>query len=195
MLKLIVDCETTGLDPERHSLIEIAAQAPNGNRCTLSFRPRPGSELDPKALEVNGYHWAELDACPTSYVDGISGFFGWLAAQHPDGLKAKWTLAGMNPRGLDWPFLERAWRDAGFDVSTDARFPFGHRTLDLHSQVVLYAASVGVVVPDGGFSSESICDLLKIEREPKPHRANGGLDWEVQAFEAIGNAFRMEGRP
>jgi DNA polymerase III epsilon subunit-like protein len=52
------DLETTGTDPHRHSIIQIACMIESEGKIIDSFeskmRPLPGREIDPIALAVNG---------------------------------------------------------------------------------------------------------------------------------------------
>lgn len=58
---VFVDVETTGLDPERHELLEVAAVRVHPHTLEpldhASARVRPGrlADANPRALEVNGY--------------------------------------------------------------------------------------------------------------------------------------------
>jgi DNA polymerase III epsilon subunit-like protein len=57
--KLFVDVETTGLDAQRNGVIEICAIAEidhvQVDTLHLQLRPFRADEIDPEALEVNGY--------------------------------------------------------------------------------------------------------------------------------------------
>ena len=56
-----VDVETTGLDPVRHELLELAAVRVDRHtlepldHVSVKVRPERLADADPKALEVNGY--------------------------------------------------------------------------------------------------------------------------------------------
>jgi len=58
---VFVDVETTGLDPERHELLELAAVRVDPHtlepidHASVRVRPTRLADADPKALEVNGY--------------------------------------------------------------------------------------------------------------------------------------------
>jgi len=68
MRQLILDTETTGLDPQLgHRIIEIAAvelvhRRPTGRH--LHFRVDPGREVDAAASEVHGMTWEDLKGKP-----------------------------------------------------------------------------------------------------------------------------------
>ena len=50
----ILDTETTGLDPTKHEIIEIAVKSPLGTFHSL-VKPQRLDLAEPKALELNGY--------------------------------------------------------------------------------------------------------------------------------------------
>lgn len=50
----ILDTETTGLDPQRHEILEIAVKSPLGTFHSL-IKPVRLDTAEPKALELNGY--------------------------------------------------------------------------------------------------------------------------------------------
>jgi DNA polymerase-3 subunit epsilon len=68
MRQLILDTETTGLDPKLgHRIIEIAAVELVHRRATgrhLHFRVDPGREIDVEAAEVHGMTWEDLKGQP-----------------------------------------------------------------------------------------------------------------------------------
>jgi len=69
MTHLILDTETTGLNPkEGHRLCEIAVLGllPNGSTYTaFHTRLNPERDLDPAAAAINGYSWDQLKDQPT----------------------------------------------------------------------------------------------------------------------------------
>ena len=68
MRQIILDTETTGLDPRQgHRIIEIAAlevvdRRPTGRH--VHFRVNPEREIDPAATEVHGMTWEDLKDKP-----------------------------------------------------------------------------------------------------------------------------------
>src|SRR5689334_18489036 len=67
MRQLILDTETTGLDPKDHRIIEIAAvelvdRRPTGR--TVHFYINPDQEIDFGAIEVHGLSWEMLRDMP-----------------------------------------------------------------------------------------------------------------------------------
>jgi DNA polymerase III subunit epsilon len=115
------DLETTGTDPHRHSIIQIACMIEENGKIVDSFeskmRPLPGREIDPKALAVNGATVAEIYEYPLPaqvYFD-----FRQFCARHGHaGDKAnRFVPAGYN-NGFDLDF----WND--FHTAMDSKFAF-----------------------------------------------------------------------
>ena len=119
---LWVDTETTGLDPERNGIIEIAGifQYP-GQRDQKSKRFEtmcdPGRvELHPKALEVNGIK--EEDISTFQPID--------RALANMDTYVEPWcVIAGWNCAGFDIPFMKAAYKRAGI------KWRFHYHCLDM----------------------------------------------------------------
>ena len=67
MRKIIIDTETTGLDPKGHRIIELAALEVISRRSTgraVHFRLDPEREIDAGATEVHGMTWEDLKGKP-----------------------------------------------------------------------------------------------------------------------------------
>jgi hypothetical protein len=179
---VMVDVETTGLDPARHGLIEFALLAWDGASLVCSFRPRPGCEIDTAALEVNGATKRGLDAREQAYYEAIDELYGFLVTLERRAGE-RLTLCGMNVH-FDAGMLGAAWDDA----YPSRRFPWSHRYYDLHSVALQYLTLIG---RDGGkLYSDAICQALGIEPEPKPHQAWQGVHWSCRAFARIHSHLR-----
>lgn len=151
-----VDVETTGLDPDRHELLEVAAIRvdPSLERIIDAFstkvRPTCPHMATAEAIQVNGYteagwHLAASLGCALANVGHvISGAM----------------LAGHNV-AFDAAFLESGYARVGVEMPD-----VGHRRLDTLSLAwPLYASG-----ELDSLSLDAICARLGIER-PSPHRA------------------------
>jgi DNA polymerase III epsilon subunit-like protein len=145
---LAVDTETTGLDADKHSLLELAAiplddklQKKAVEPFHVLIRPLPGRTIDRKAIDVNRHVWVYDEQSP-EYKAALSytascGLFRGYVAQH-FGANASWIiLVGWNP-SFDMGFLKRlyTYHDGYTDVPTDdvlkkAGWPFHYHTVDL----------------------------------------------------------------
>lgn len=173
---VVVDIETTGLDPARHSIIEIGAVALADDRRVFETRCRvwPGSKWDKRAERVHGQSQAACsDPIRPTEAEAVELLAGWLRYHWAVG---QLTLAGMNPR-FDLDFLLAAsTRGPGHVLSG----LFSHRTLDMHSlAVALTDADLRELHTDG------IYRTLGFDDEPHPHRALTGALREREAILAM----------
>lgn len=153
---VFVDVETTGLDPERHELIEVAAVRVHPHTLEpidhASARVRPGrlADADPRALEVNGYTdeaWRDavtLQAALRQVAPLLDGA----------------VVAGHNV-GFDWAFLSRGFARAGLPLPA-----VDYHRVDTASLAwpLLAAAEID------SLSLDAVCAALGLSR-PSPHRA------------------------
>lgn len=118
---LWIDTETTGIDPIRHGIIQIAALMEIAGEVVdefeLKFRPHDGAEINPDALAVTGTLPEELETRGES-VDACHTFARWLNKhinQYDRTDKA--YPAGYNAR-FDLDFVERWFRLSGSKYGT-----------------------------------------------------------------------------
>jgi DNA polymerase-3 subunit epsilon len=112
MRQIIVDTETTGLDPKQgHRIIEIAALEVVDRRATgrtLHFHIDPGRDVDVAATEVHGKTWDDLKGHPK---------FADVAAQFLDFARgAEWVIHNAP---FDIAFLDDELARAGLPRCAD----------------------------------------------------------------------------
>lgn len=136
-----LDTETTGLDPTRHEVWEIA-WAVDDQPIKQAFVPHSTVSADPTALAMNGYH----DRCEDARV---SRFMEDALYADLEGA----TVVGANP-AFDTAFLSARWGEAPWhyrliDVET---FAMGALCLDrpigLASIRQRLVDEFGVVIPE-----------------------------------------------
>jgi len=176
---IVLDIETTGLDPRLHSIVEVGAidfDCP-GNYFDARCQIREGAEIDLKALEINGLSLAEIrDKTILTQIDLISGFMNWM-----ENIEDK-TIAGQNV-DFDINFLNESSARCGLD------FNLGKRKVDQHSIVYAHLLKRNIKSPlKNGYSdlnSDFIMNYVGLPPEPKPHRAINGARYEAEALSRL----------
>lgn len=167
---IIIDAETSGLDPERNSLLSLGAvDFSTGDEFYKECRIYPDTVIDDVSLGINGFTREQCvdpkKGLPyTVYMD----FLTWAKGREP-------LLAGQQVASFDARFLQAIHAREGIIPL----WPFGYRTVDLHS--VAYAR-FGV-----SLNLDGILNALQLPSETKPHNALTGAKLEAQAFRLLFN--------
>lgn len=167
---IVVDCETTGLDPRKHWVLEVAAvNVATGDE--LYFVPavpdRALEAADPKAMEVNRYFERGLDAMRIK----DHGLTAWFWSQLWEWLDGN-TIGGSNP-GFDAAMLNKTawWLPAS---------PWHYRLADLSA----YAAGRLGIPPTELPGLDVVCQLLGVENDC-PHSALGDARAAAECFRRL----------
>jgi DNA polymerase-3 subunit epsilon len=119
---LYLDCETTGLDPNKHGVIQVACLYAEGrdilrakikDRLNLRFNPLSiGCEIDKEALKINGIKKKEIKKFPTdSFQDLIFFLDTYINPYKPED---KLIVIGQNVK-FDVEFLHGWAKREGFE--------------------------------------------------------------------------------
>lgn len=173
---VVIDIETTGLNPFENSIIEIGAidfYNPK-NQFSQRCRIRENSVINKKALEVNGYTLSELyDKNLQSEKQLLLNFISWI-----EKIEFR-TLAGQNVN-FDLSFLN-ATKDREQII-----FEWGRRIVDIHSVAYTHMVSRGINPPlnDGNskLGGDFIMKYVGIPPEPRPHSGINGALYETEAL-------------
>jgi len=176
---IILDIETSGTNPSKHSILSIGAidfLDPSrifSKECQI----RPGAHIDEEGMAVNGFSREEItDKNKETEGKIVSDFFEWAMKSEDH------TVAGQNP-SFDVSFLQIA-----ADIY-DQNFPLAHRTIDLHSICLAHMVRRGLKIPienkRSALNSDSIMEYVGLPAEPKPHIAFNGAKWEAEAFSRL----------
>lgn len=176
---IVVDVETTGTNPEKHSIVSIGAIdffKPE-NQFYKECRIWEGAEITEKALEINGFSIEDItNPNKPSLEYTIKEFLTWT-----ENIPQK-VIAGENP-SFDSNFLRTSAERYGI------KWNLGHRTVDLHS--VSYGEymilDVEMPIKDGksDLSLDKTLNFVGLPAEPKPHNALTGAKLEAEAFSRI----------
>jgi len=176
---VVVDVETTGLDPKKYSIVSIGAVDFDNPERTFygECRIYDGAKVSEDALKVNGFTLEEVqDPNKKSLEEIMHEFVSWL------GECEELTMIGQNP-SFDRDFINNSFWRAGID------FKFAVRTVDLHSIAFFDHLKRGIDIPHknkhSDLSLDEIAKYAGLTEEPKPHNALNGAKFEAEAFSRI----------
>ncbi len=176
---IVVDVETTGTDPQKHSLVSIGAI--DFDNPTEQFyeecRIWEGAHIDPAAMVVNGF--SEEDVRTQNKPEEgeiVKHFFTWFEG------RGNQLVAAQNPM-FDLGFLQAAAIRHHIDIK------LAHRSLDLHTVTYFHMIKANVLPPvknkKSDINSDGIMAYVGIPAEPKPHIALNGAVWEAEALSRL----------
>ncbi len=168
---IVLDVESSGLVPERHSILSLGALDLDDptNQFYEECQVWDGAEVEDEALAINGFSREDVmgqGSAKQTEAGLIASFVAWAMDRPKDR-----TLAAQNVT-FDRLFVEAACKRAGIEC------PFAHRTLDVHSLVWMHMRMRGIEPPmKNGHSGIDLSEALAyvgLDEEPKPHNALTG---------------------
>lgn len=176
---VIVDIETTGLDPAKHSILSIGAVdfLDPTNRFYGECRMADGSECTSEALAINGFSLEQItDSKKQSVAQLVTNFFTWL-----DPIKNK-TFAGQNV-WFDRDFIAAACRQHNLPHKIDKRL------VDLHAVCYAKFVETGQAIPlrEGysGLTTDTILSFVGLDKRPGTHNALDDALLEAESFSRL----------
>ncbi|MEM3815066.1 MAG: 3'-5' exonuclease [Candidatus Micrarchaeia archaeon] len=177
---MVIDVETTGLDPKKNSIISIGAvDFSNPKRQFYrECRPWEGAIIEEAALSVNGFKRDSLfDPNKPSLKEAISEFLSWLLKSENQ------TLAGHNFGSFDSKFIQAAIEIYNLNHRIQSR------SVDLHS--ICYADHLrkGIAIPmkwnKANITSDYVFNYVGLPEEPHPHIAITGAKFIAESFSRL----------
>ena len=176
---IVVDVETTGLDPRKHGIISIGAvefEKPT-NQFYGECRIEKHIAVDRAALEVNGFAIEEITKVERPLPKVLAkDFYKWLKS-----IKDK-TLGGHNT-GFDAGMLRVAFRAARL------KWPFGFRLIDMHglayAHMKTHRRKTPLLHDVSAISANTVHEYVGLKREPEPHNALMGAKMEAEAMSRL----------
>lgn len=159
MRQIVIDTETTGLDPRLgHRVIELAALEIVDRRATgraVHFRIDPGREIDAGATEVHGMTWEDLKGKP-KFRDVAAEFIDFA-------------------RGADW-IIHNAPFDVGF-LDAELRQAELSCCAEFHAGLIDTLALAREMFPGKRNSLDALCERFGVDNT---HRAVHGALLDAQ---------------
>jgi DNA polymerase III epsilon subunit-like protein len=179
---LVVDCEMSGLDPQKNSIVSIGAVDFDnpGRQLYEECRVWNGAHIEDEALAVNGFTKEQvLDSAKQSEADAVHTFIQFAGDMDDT------TIAGQNVF-TDLYFLRAAALRAGHTA-----WPFAHRILDIHSICWTHMVKRGVTPPvdpvkkHTSLNLDAVLNYCGIPEEPKPHNALTGAKCNAEVISRL----------
>ena len=188
-IAIVLDTETTGLDPAKTHVVEIALKIVDTVRGTLlaeyenvvALSAEEWSKAEPKALEVNGFTKEEVSARGVSRQTIAADICGLFSTLKLTGRTAFFLC--QNPT-FDKAFFFQLCPQ---DVQAGLRFPYCWLGLEaMNWALEARAVSRGERAPyDIPMSKDGIASSHGIAPEMKPHRAMNGVNHLLAIYTGI----------
>lgn len=196
---VFIDTETTGLDPDRHAIWEVALITPDGNEHVWQF-PVDEMSADPFALDI-GRYWDRRWPVGIQEVSDLDAIY---QAHSPKSRRRNFPDQGRAIKpGRDWcehfRDLTAGLHLAGAVVSFDEErlrrllrslgvLPRWHYHLqDIETLIIGYLRGRGDAVPDLPWKSDEISRLIGVEPPGAldRHTALGDARWARRVWDVV----------
>ncbi len=176
---IVVDIETSGTDPSKHSILSIGAvDFYNHDRLFYEeCKLEEGKTFTTEALNINGFDEKTLKSDKKKKLEEVlKDFMSWLEQINDI------TIGGHNVN-FDAGFLNYSFKKYGINLS------FGHRVVDTHTLVYASLLSRNAEIPlknkKTDINSDYVFGYVGLPSEPKPHNALTGAKMEAEALSRI----------
>lgn len=176
---VFIDTETTGLDPMRHTVWEVALIAGGEEfSAILPLTPQAMADANPISLEIGGYHRRVKTDVNSLDEREIQKDRRW-AAMMVDAFTTGKHLVGANP-AFDAAFLKGLLREAGLESK------WHYHLLDIEPLMIGVLADRGIEVPIPWKSTE-LSEMLGVPgpSEEERHTALGDARWCKRVVESV----------
>lgn len=158
----IIDTETGGLDPTKHSLLSIAVLIWNNGAIEDEYYTliNEGEIVaDEEALKVNGL---DLDVVRTEGVSSIQAANSIIALLQKHDMRKMVRICAHNAP-FDIAYMKRLWANAGKDY----RKTFSHQSLCTQTAALLLEQAGRITLPGNSAGLDNLVKLwgIKLDRE------------------------------
>lgn len=176
---IIVDVETTGIDPRRHAIVSVGALEFENPENTFYAECQifESAEITQEALTINGFTEAEItDSKKPTQAVTLQKFLLWTR-----GCEER-TLAGHNVH-FDLYFLKFS------ALREELDWDIADRIIDTHSLVYQHLVSSGKQPPAknnrSGINSLFVQDYVGLPGQSAPHNALTDARWTAEAISRL----------
>ena len=177
---IVVDTETSGVNPKNHSIVSIGAVdfANTQNQFYGECKVWDGADIMEESLEVNGFSKKDItDPTKQSLEILLRGFFDWVGE-----IEDK-TVAGTHVGYFDLKFLE----DSADRVNLN--FPLSRGTIDLHTLTYMHMVQRGEELPmrngHSDINSKFMYKYVGLTGIDVPHHALEDARLEAEAISRL----------
>jgi len=184
MLGIFLDTETSGLNPFKHSVLELAYKMVDllSGKELLSFESMVAQpkeiwqRADPNSLKVNGITWEKVSQgiSPEEIKKRILADFTEYQVH-----REKAIFICQNPS------FDRAFFSQLIDPDLQESLEWPYHWLDLASMYWATQMDRSPLPWETGVSKDKISAVYQIAPEEKPHRAINGVDHLLLCYEAV----------
>lgn len=186
MLGIFLDTETNGLNPHRHSLLELAfkvidvstSQQKASYTSIIKQAPEVWKKSDPDSLKINGFTWDQI----------LQGQESHLVAEEIIACFTELQISRYSAVFIcQNPSFDRAFFSQLIDPDIQESLNWPYHWLDLAS--MYWAIKIQTKKPpfpwNTGVSKDRIASVYELAPEDKPHRAMNGVNHLLLCYEAI----------
>lgn len=184
MHAVFLDTETSGLNPLKHHILEIAFKIVNVESGEHLFSYEAivlqnrlnWEKADPLSLEINGMNWDKVSK--GTPIEKVSGAIVTAFARH-DIRKGKAVFICQNPS------FDRAFFSQIVDPDLQEALDWPYHWLDLASMYWAKHIEKSPYPWESGVSKDIISKVYSLPPETKPHSAMNGALHLLECYEAV----------
>ncbi|MNQ32099.1 hypothetical protein D3C85_454860 [compost metagenome] len=177
---VVLDVETGGLKPGRHSLLEVGMVAYKDGQITGEFSSYVAADeyiVMPKAMEVNGLNLAEVAAKGLWPMELVLAIIKFIKESFDS--KDDYQLLGHN-LSLDKYMMKHLFEQAGQDMDDH----MSYRMVDTTTMIAL-CKELGLLPEDTPRSLHKVAEQLNVLKRGSEHTALGDAHTTLAVYEEL----------
>lgn len=174
---VVLDTETSGLDPYSNAITQIAAIDSSGREFSEHVIPFNGCSYSAKAMEMTGKSAFELSTSPSNEFEVARLFDKWLS-----GAPKNWIFVGANPC-FDFTFLHQ------LSTRTGIAFPLNRKKFDIQTLALALWSTKRLRLREFSgvpmLNVDSLAEAFNIKRSGDLHEALEDVRLEKKIMEKL----------